>query len=142
MKDFFSRRNLIIVVFLVILILLGVFFVFKDRILPKNTEDVLLNKEVKTLTQRVGEHIFLPEGEVPTIATVSDPEALRGQTFFIDAKKGDKVLIFPNAKKAILYDPIADKIITIAPLNTGSDTNLEPTPVEEDAKSIINNNQF
>ena len=141
MKDFFFRRFYIILLFVVVICLV-LFFVFKDKILSKNTEDVLLNKEVKTLTQRVGEHIFLPEGEVPTIATVSDPEALRGQTFFIDAKKGDKVLIFPNAKKAILYDPIADKIITIAPLNTGSDTNLEPTPPEEDANSIINNNQF
>ena len=141
MKDFFFRRFYIILLFVVVICLV-LFFVFKDKILSKNTEDVLLNKEVKTLTQRVGEHIFLPEGEVPTIATVSDPEALRGQTFFVDAKKGDKVLIFPNAKKAILYDPIADKIITIAPLNTGSDTKLEPTPKEEDAKSIINNNQF
>ena len=141
MKDFLSRRFYIIFVIFFLVIVCILFFVFKDRIFTENTNDIGQNKEAKTLTQRVGEHIFLPEGEVPTIATVSDPEALRGQTFFIDAKKGDKVLIFPNAKKAILYDPVADKIITIAPLNTGSDTNLEPKPVE-DAKSIIQNNQF
>lgn len=141
MKDFLSRRFYIILVIFFLVIVFILLFVFKDRIFTENTNNIGQNKEAKTLTQRVGEHIFLPEGEVPTIATVSDPEALRGQTFFIDAKKGDKVLIFPNAKKAILYDPVADKIITIAPLNTGSDTNLEPTPVE-DAKSIIQNNQF
>lgn len=141
MKDFFSRRFYIILVIFFLVIVFILLFVFKDRIFSENTNNIGQNKEAKTLTQRVGDHIFLPEGEVPTIATVSDPEALQGQTFFIDAKKGDKVLIFPNAKKAILYDPVADKIITIAPLNTGSDTNLEPTPVE-DAKSIIQNNQF
>jgi hypothetical protein len=48
-----------------------------------------------------------------------NPENLKGQSFFADAKVGDKVLIYKNAKKAILYDPIADKIITIAPLIVG-----------------------
>ena len=32
-------------------------------------------------------------------------------------QKGDKVLIYSNAKKAYLYDPVSDKIINIAPLN-------------------------
>lgn len=73
--------------------------------------------EAKILAKRVGELMFLPQDELPTIATVSDPDALKNQSFFIDAKKGDKVLIYSNAKKAILYDPVANKIITIAPVN-------------------------
>ena len=67
--------------------------------------------------------MFLPSDELPTIATVSDPEALQNQSFFIDAKKGDKVLIYSNARKAILYDPIANKIITIAPVNLSPQEN-------------------
>ena len=71
------------------------------------------------LTEEVGKIFVLPKNEIPTIATVSDPSALKNQAFFADAKKGDKVLIYTNAKKAILYDPVIKKIINVAPVNTG-----------------------
>jgi hypothetical protein len=78
------------------------------------------DKEYKTeasiLVEKVGKHMFLPKDENPSVATVTDPEKLRNQNFFSDAKKGDKVLIYSTAKKAILYDPNADKIVTIAPI--------------------------
>lgn len=69
--------------------------------------------------------MFLPIGEIPTVATVSEPEKLKNQEFFKDAKKGDKVLIYTNARKAILYDPLADKIITIAPVSLDKNSNTE-----------------
>ena len=71
------------------------------------------------IVTRVGELIVLPEGENPTIATVSDPERLRDQPFFAKAKVGDQVLIYTNAHKAILYDPKQHKILEVAPLNIG-----------------------
>ena len=69
--------------------------------------------------------------ETPTIATVSDPEALKNQAFFVDAKKGYKVLIYSNAKKAFLYDPSADKIVNIAPLNTEASKTTAPSTNSE-----------
>jgi hypothetical protein len=81
--------------------------------------------EAKALAAKVGKLIVLPSDEVPTIATVSDPEKLKDQNFFADAKKGDKVLIYTNAKKAILYDPVANKVVTIAPINIAQ-TGLRP----------------
>ena len=76
--------------------------------------------------------IVLPEDEIPTVATVSDPEKLKEQPFFSDAKKGDKVLIYANAKKAILYDPMANKIVTVAPINIGpEDTKTTGEGLEE-----------
>lgn len=76
-------------------------------------------EELSEIVEKVGRLIVLPEGETPTLATVSDPEKLRDQTFFARAKTGDKVLIFTNSKKAILYDPIANKIVEVAPVNLG-----------------------
>lgn len=76
-------------------------------------------EEVKDLISEVSNLIVLPENETPTIATVSDPEKLAGQAFFANAKKGFKVLIYTEAKKAILYDPVAKKIIEVAPINIG-----------------------
>lgn len=49
-----------------------------------------------------------------------DPEKLRDQPFFANAQRGDKVLIYANAKKAILYNPPSNKIIEVAPVNIGN----------------------
>ncbi|MBI4092531.1 MAG: hypothetical protein HY420_01270 [Candidatus Kerfeldbacteria bacterium] len=76
-------------------------------------------EEAANLVKEVSQLIVLPADEIPTIATVADPEKLKDQPFFRSAKKGDKVLIYTNSKKAILYDPAAHKIIEVAPLNIG-----------------------
>lgn len=73
------------------------------------TEDVIA---------RVGALIELPGGEVPTVATVTDPGKLQDQVFFAKAKKGDQVLIYTQARKAYLYDPIHNKLREVAPITT------------------------
>lgn len=75
-------------------------------------------KEVKDVVSEVGKLILLPDGEVPTIATVSDPAKLQEQTFFKDAKVGDKVLLYTKAKKAYLYRPSLHLLIEVAPITT------------------------
>jgi hypothetical protein len=87
--------------------------------LQKISQQVNVQQEDEKLIAAVGKLTVLPEGEKPTIATVTDPEKLKDQPFFINAKKGNKVLIYANAKKAILYDPIANMIIDVAPINLG-----------------------
>ena len=79
-----------------------------------NVEQVELD-----LIAKVGEIIVLPNDETPTIGTVADAERLKTQAFFANAKAGDKVLLYTSARKAILYDPVAHKIIEVAPINLG-----------------------
>ena len=86
----------------------------------KQNPQATVQKEAEQLVGRVSRLIVLPEGEVPTIATVQDPELLKEQLFFANAKKGDKVLIYTNARKAILYDPVSNKIVEVAPVNIGN----------------------
>ncbi len=69
-----------------------------------------------SIVERVGKLIVLPEGEEPTIATVSDPSKLAEQTFFANAKVGDVVLIYAQARKAYLYDPNIDRLLEVAPI--------------------------
>ncbi|MEN9604317.1 MAG: hypothetical protein RJB39_2 [Candidatus Parcubacteria bacterium] len=76
-------------------------------------------KETTELVAKISKLIVLPEGETPTVATVSDPTALKDQVFFAQAQKGDKVLIYAQAKKAILYSLTLNKILEVAPLNIG-----------------------
>lgn len=75
------------------------------------------------LIAKVSTHTQVPQGETPTIATVTDVSKLKSQAFFAKAENGDKVLIYTQAKRAILYRPSTDKIIEIAPINLGNNQN-------------------
>lgn len=95
-------------------------YFYRQYSVLKHNPRALEEKEVKHLVAKVSQLIVLPENEEPTVATVSDPERLKEQPFFAKAKKGDKVLIYSTARKAILYDPAAHKIVEVAPLNIGN----------------------
>ena len=76
---------------------------------------------------KVSKLTILP-AEQPTVATVSDITKLKTQAFFNNAKNGDKVLIFKNTKKAIIYRPSTNQIIEIAPIVPGTDgESVSPT---------------
>lgn len=86
----------------------------------KNDPQRIMQDELNGLVKKVGGLIVLPDNEQPTVATVTNLEKLKSQPFFNKAKVGDKVLIYTNAKKAILYDPVNNKIVEVAPLNIGA----------------------
>jgi hypothetical protein len=94
----------------------GNFYLYKQMIGLRNRPTPTAASENAQLLARVGKLMVLPQEE-PTIATVTDLSKLQNQPFFAQATSGDKVLIYAQAKKAILYDPNADKIVNVAPLN-------------------------
>ncbi len=90
-------------------------------------QQAAVKAESKALVAQIGRLILLPDEE-PTVATVSDPNALKNQPFFAKAKKGDRLLLYTTAKKAILYDPVDDKIVEVAPIVIGNPTTAAPKP--------------
>lgn len=104
-------------IFLVLLLLgaIGTSYYFYNKL--KSVEIKNPEAELQDIIKMVGKHMVLPNNENPTMATVSDPEKLKDQPFFKNAKKGDKVLIFSLSQKAILYDPVGDRIVEVAPIN-------------------------
>ncbi len=102
------------------------------KTLKVNPQEVA-QEENKKIIDAVGKLALLPEGEAPTVATVTDAEKLKssGQAFFAKAAVGDKVLIYTQALKAIMYRPSENKIIEIAPLVIGNQAaNTAPNAAE------------
>lgn len=95
----------------------------------KENPQKTVEESTEKLVEEVGRLIELPD-ETPTVATVVDPEKLKDQAFFARAKAGDKVLIYGNARKAILYNPETKKVIEVAPVNIG-DQNQPTAPAPQ-----------
>lgn len=114
-----SKKNVVTTVVIIVLLAVAAYFGFKYYQLNQNPQQAT-QAEVNRLVTEIGRIIVLPEDETPTVATVSDPEALSEQAFFANAKEGDKVLIYTTARKAILYSPSMKKIIEVAPINIGN----------------------
>jgi hypothetical protein len=107
-----------LLVFAVISVVAAV-YLYKQNVELRRNSQAVTESEIKDLIVKVGKLIVLPSGEQPTIATVADPDKLKNQSFFANASKDDKVLIYTNARKAILYSPSQNKIIEVAPINIG-----------------------
>lgn len=108
---------------------LTIIFAGTSAMFYKQVKDLKTNpqktnqEENEKLIASVGKLVLLPEGEAPTIATVTDADKLKSeQAFFAKAKQGDKVLIYTRALKAIMYRPSENKIIEVAPLVIGNPT--------------------
>lgn len=83
--------------------------------------------ELASITKEMSKTLELPDEE-PNLATVTDKSLLADQPFFANAENGDKVLIYRQWGKAILYRPSTKKIIDIT--NVTADVNAELTSNE------------
>lgn len=88
----------------------------------QQTQQQPSDDEVNKLVAEIGKLIVLPEGENPTLATITDKEKLKDVPFFSKAENGDKVLIYVTARKAYLFRPSTQKIIEVATLNLNTAT--------------------
>lgn len=118
-----------------VILVAGLAFAFRSsreaQQLRKQIQELTTNpqraseEEVKKLVEQVGKLIALPEGEQPTVATVSDREKLKELPFFLHAENGDKVLIYVNARKAFLFRPSSQKLIEVASVNLATGATQE-----------------
>lgn len=88
----------------------------------KTTEGAkqVADDEAKALKAKVAKLMQLPS-EKPTVATIKDITKLKDQPFFNGAKNGDKVLIFTEARKAVIYREDTNIVINSGPIAVTSD---------------------
>lgn len=127
------RQKKLIFILIVVIILAGVGIYYFLQY--QKTQELLKDPtkasvvENQALVDKIGKLILLP-GEEPRIATVSDKTQLSGQSFFNNAENGDKVLIYSQAKKAILYRPSINKIVEVSSVSIETDTQPQISPIE------------
>lgn len=150
-----SKKKFLIISIVILLIALApsIYFYLKYR-QAISSKPVL--SDVQSIVKKVSQLIELPDNEEPTVATVSDKTKLKNQEFFQKAENGDKVLIYTQAKKAILYRPSINKIIDVAPVKTTQATlptssvsptsqitpkspTSSPTPIIKKARVVLYN---
>ncbi len=101
----------------VVVVCLVAIFQLYNRLNALQNPTKAAQDEVTKVVAQVGKLMVLPTDEQPTVASVTDPEKLKGQDFFLNARVGDKVLIYQNNRKAILYSPSLNKILEVSPIN-------------------------
>jgi hypothetical protein len=112
----------------IILLVIGVIVLAFEYIHTKNQLSDLSNpkkanqSEARKIIDKVNKYAQLPTNETPTLATVNDVSKLKTQTFFKNAQNGDKVLIYAQSGRALLYRPSTDQIIEYSEINLGTGT--------------------
>lgn len=142
-QEKYGKNTIIITIFgflLLVAVLTSVYFFNKYQESKKSVNtQVSASRELDQVIKAVGKLMELPKGETPTLATVSDKSKLANQDFFKNSENGDKVLIYEQAKKAILYRPSTNKIIEVAPVNLATATptasKVSPTPTSAATQS-------
>jgi uncharacterized protein HemX len=129
-----NKTTVVLALLLIVAVAVGGYFTVQYKKVKDNPQAVS-QAEQKSLIGKVGQLIDLPKDEQPSIATVSDKAKLKEQAFFSKAENGDTLLIYTNAKKAILYRETTNKIVEVAPIaidtssaGTTPTTTPEPTP--------------
>lgn len=79
---------------------------------PSNTEAA--NRQ---LIAEVGKRVVVPSDETPAITTVVD-ETQVSQEFLRGTKKGDKVLLYFQSGRAVVYRPSSGQVVNMGPIET------------------------
>lgn len=76
----------------------------------------LSEQEMAVVLEQLGKLTLLPDEE-PVMATIIDAGYLATQSaFYEQSENGDKLVVFPTAKKAIIYSPARNIIVNSGPV--------------------------
>lgn len=134
-------------VLFVVLVVGGSFLLWQNYQLKAVASDVgsdteMTAVEIQDLLAKIGKHILLPSDEEPTIATIVDAEKLsQEQAFYQNVVNGDKVLIYMQAQKAVIYRENGDVLVNVGPVYTNTPA-TEPTATETGEESNLNGEEI
>jgi hypothetical protein len=116
-------KRYIFVIVIVVLTIATSFFAYRyfttvQKLNALTSGSLTLNKQdIAKLVAKVNKLIILPTDEVPTLATITNVEALaKEQPFYKNAHDGDRLLVYTKAQKAIIFDPNRNVLVNVGPV--------------------------
>jgi hypothetical protein len=101
------------VLFLISSLVLGVvayfFFTNRPTVVLKTS-----GTDQASIIYNLGQLITLPSDEKPVLTPVTDTNALKSQTFFVNATSGDVLVLYVKNHLAVLYNPVLNKIVNMS----------------------------
>lgn len=76
--------------------------------------------EMRAVRSKLSKLVLLPDAETPTLATVQDTHQLTDPYLKKIAQNGDKILLYPVAKKAYVYRPGINRLVDITPVGVAA----------------------
>ncbi len=139
-RTFLSAKTTFRLVNIVVILALagaaGYYFKKYDD-LKNSTPEKIQQAQTDQYVKEVGKVYSLPKNEKPDVATVKDKEALKKQyPFFDQAENNDVVLIYKDAKLAILYRPSTHKVIKAGPVNIENGLSIKVLGKEADTAAV------
>lgn len=117
------KKKVFLIIIVVLIVAGGAFYWFGLR----KSAEAPMPKEVKVLLEKLQKHIILPTDEDPQISIIDDPvQATKDQPFVTGSQKGDLLIVYIKARKAIVYSPSRDIIINVGPISVNPDE-VSPT---------------
>lgn len=117
-------KTIIIVLAAGALLVAAGFFAWQSFLKPKDqiAENQATLQRVKA---QAGAIFMLPEGD-PVLIQIQDKQKLSGQPFYEKAEDGDYVLVYENAKYAIIFREKTKQVINANTIALGGES--APTP--------------
>lgn len=102
-----------------ILVVTGVTYYKYPQIFTLRTPEEQAKIAAGVLVKEVGKIMILPTNEDPTILEITDPQSLISQQpFFTGAIAGDKLLVYKQSARAIVYSPSRHLIVNVGPVTS------------------------
>lgn len=102
-------------------------FFFKQYQEVKNNPEAVNKATSQRIVEKVQGLFYLPPEE-PTVAQIEDKSKLEKQSFFDSAQNGDYLLVYSEAKLALIYREKDNKLVNVGPVSAGQN---QQTPAED-----------
>lgn len=139
-QSFFNKKLIFGVVNVLVIVGLAAFgaVYFKKYNDVKNmTPEQIQQSQTDQYISDINKLYSLPKDEKPDVATVKDKEALKKQyPFFDQAENDDVVVIYKNAKLAILYRPSEKKLVKVGPVNVENGVTIRTVGSDAERKAV------
>jgi hypothetical protein len=90
--------------------------------LSVNSPQAQSQEEAEELVRQISVFVELPANEVPRLITVTDSQkTIEQYPALSDLKDGDKMLLYPNSRKLVVYRPATKKVVTVVTLSPVED---------------------